>query len=109
MSFVNGERGRSIGDVGLGIKAVSSPLLPIVVLAFVSLRLLTWMCVSLERLSLAKIQPGRTPFGKHLNFLSLSLLQGRCKAAMERFYFNVRSGKCETFVYGGCGGNEVRT
>ncbi|XP_064484446.1 BPTI/Kunitz domain-containing protein-like [Ornithodoros turicata] len=31
---------------------------------------------------------------------------GNCLAAFERWFFNVNSGRCETFVYGGCGGNE---
>ncbi|KAK2839502.1 hypothetical protein Q5P01_013242 [Channa striata] len=30
---------------------------------------------------------------------------GPCKAIKERFFFNVDSGKCELFEYGGCGGN----
>lgn len=31
---------------------------------------------------------------------------GRCRAYFERFYFNTKTGECETFVWGGCGGNE---
>ncbi|ESO96956.1 hypothetical protein LOTGIDRAFT_115215, partial [Lottia gigantea] len=31
---------------------------------------------------------------------------GMCKGYFPRFYFNHKSGKCEGFVYGGCGGNE---
>ncbi|XP_075555251.1 boophilin-G2-like [Dermacentor variabilis] len=31
---------------------------------------------------------------------------GSCNQQLERWYYNVQSGKCETFVYGGCGGNE---
>uniref|UniRef100_A0ABM5EPV0 BPTI/Kunitz domain-containing protein-like n=1 Tax=Pogona vitticeps TaxID=103695 RepID=A0ABM5EPV0_9SAUR len=30
---------------------------------------------------------------------------GSCKASMPRYYFNVRSRRCEEFIYGGCGGN----
>eukprot|EP00054_Salpingoeca_dolichothecata_P028024 m.209432 g.209432 ORF g.209432 m.209432 type:complete len:1116 (-) comp26104_c0_seq3:129-3476(-) len=30
---------------------------------------------------------------------------GMCRAALLRYYFNSKSGKCETFSYGGCGGN----
>ncbi|XP_030065967.1 tissue factor pathway inhibitor isoform X2 [Microcaecilia unicolor] len=30
---------------------------------------------------------------------------GLCKATLERFYFNIYSRKCESFEYGGCGGN----
>uniref|UniRef100_A0A3Q3BFU0 Tissue factor pathway inhibitor n=1 Tax=Kryptolebias marmoratus TaxID=37003 RepID=A0A3Q3BFU0_KRYMA len=30
---------------------------------------------------------------------------GPCKAIKERFFFNVNTGRCEIFEYGGCGGN----
>jgi hypothetical protein len=30
---------------------------------------------------------------------------GPCLAALPRFYFNSKTGKCEKFVYGGCQGN----
>ena len=30
---------------------------------------------------------------------------GPCRAYFIRYYYNWRSGKCEKFVYGGCGGN----
>jgi len=29
-----------------------------------------------------------------------------CEAAFPRFFFNKKTGKCEKFVYGGCGGNK---
>ncbi|CAN7939881.1 unnamed protein product, partial [Ixodes hexagonus] len=31
--------------------------------------------------------------------------QGPCKAYMPRWFFNVDTGACERFIYGGCGGN----
>ena len=31
---------------------------------------------------------------------------GVCRAALPRWYYNIISGKCEQFIYGGCGGNE---
>jgi len=30
---------------------------------------------------------------------------GECDATIERWYHNVNNGACETFVWGGCGGN----
>lgn len=30
---------------------------------------------------------------------------GPCDAAIPRFWFNASAGRCEPFVYGGCGGN----
>ena len=30
---------------------------------------------------------------------------GLCKALIPRFYFDSRIGRCQTFNYGGCGGN----
>lgn len=30
---------------------------------------------------------------------------GPCKAIKERYFFNVDTGICELFEYGGCGGN----
>ncbi|XP_029967324.1 tissue factor pathway inhibitor a [Salarias fasciatus] len=31
---------------------------------------------------------------------------GDCKAIKDRFFFNINTGRCEVFEYGGCGGNE---
>ncbi|XP_067122223.1 papilin-like [Centruroides vittatus] len=31
---------------------------------------------------------------------------GPCRAAFPRFYYNQKSGRCESFIYGGCQGNE---
>ena len=33
---------------------------------------------------------------------------GRCLAYIPSYYFDVESGRCESFVYGGCGGNNNR-
>lgn len=33
---------------------------------------------------------------------------GPCRASLPRFFFNVLTGQCEAFVYGGCRGNENR-
>ena len=31
---------------------------------------------------------------------------GPCIAAFKRFYYDVRDGRCHSFVFGGCGGNQ---
>jgi hypothetical protein len=31
---------------------------------------------------------------------------GHCRGAIPRWYHNSRTGECESFIYGGCGGNE---
>ncbi|XP_064632992.1 papilin-like isoform X2 [Lineus longissimus] len=31
---------------------------------------------------------------------------GRCMARLSRYYYNARTGSCQRFFYGGCGGNE---
>ena len=36
----------------------------------------------------------------------LSSETGMCRAAIPRFFFNSASGSCESFIYGGCGGND---
>ncbi|ESO97997.1 hypothetical protein LOTGIDRAFT_100237, partial [Lottia gigantea] len=30
---------------------------------------------------------------------------GRCRAAILRYYFNSTTGRCESFIFGGCQGN----
>lgn len=30
---------------------------------------------------------------------------GPCKAAIQKFYYNANTRRCEQFTYGGCGGN----
>ena len=31
--------------------------------------------------------------------------RGRCLASIQNYYYNSKTGKCEKFIYGGCGGN----
>lgn len=33
---------------------------------------------------------------------------GLCRARIPSYFYNTTSGKCEEFIYGGCGGNENR-
>ncbi|GIX87999.1 papilin [Caerostris darwini] len=37
---------------------------------------------------------------------SLMKIVGPCRGRSERYFFNIRSGKCEKFLYSGCMGNE---
>ncbi|XP_059058844.1 PI-stichotoxin-She2a-like [Achroia grisella] len=36
---------------------------------------------------------------------SLRIQRGLCYASFERFGYDADTGKCESFIYGGCGGN----
>lgn len=38
-------------------------------------------------------------------FCSLAAASGQCLASLTRYYFDAKSGTCQTFLYGGCGGN----
>ena len=33
---------------------------------------------------------------------------GLCRAYIPSYFYNITSGNCEQFIYGGCGGNENR-
>ncbi|KER24423.1 hypothetical protein T265_07899 [Opisthorchis viverrini] len=48
----------------------------------------------------------RGPVGSKRGKCELQRDPGPCKENQERFFFNISSEKCETFSYGGCGGNE---
>ncbi|XP_052579683.1 kunitz-type protease inhibitor 3 [Peromyscus californicus insignis] len=37
---------------------------------------------------------------------SLPVEKGQCQAMVLRWYYSTKSGRCERFGYGGCGGNE---
>ena len=37
---------------------------------------------------------------------SLSISKGTCKATLRRFYFDMRTGTCKLFIFGGCQGIE---
>ncbi len=37
---------------------------------------------------------------------TLSVQRGRCLGNHARFYFDIASGRCLDFIYGGCEGNE---
>ena len=37
---------------------------------------------------------------------TLPVAVGPCRAAIPRFFYNAERGECESFIYGGCNGNE---
>jgi len=39
-------------------------------------------------------------------FCSLPAESGLCLAALRRWFYNEKTGRCQEFTYGGCGGNE---
>ncbi|XP_076464212.1 papilin-like isoform X2 [Babylonia areolata] len=46
--------------------------------------------------------------GKQNEICSLPAQTGLCRAYIPSFFFNSTSGQCQSFVYGGCGGNQNR-
>ena len=32
--------------------------------------------------------------------------RGKCRGGFIRYYYNTETGDCESFIYGGCGGND---
>jgi hypothetical protein len=40
-----------------------------------------------------------------INVCNLPRKPGPCKGAFPRYYFDIKSGKCKKFIYGGCQGN----
>uniref|UniRef100_A0A8C7WRQ1 BPTI/Kunitz inhibitor domain-containing protein n=1 Tax=Oryzias sinensis TaxID=183150 RepID=A0A8C7WRQ1_9TELE len=37
---------------------------------------------------------------------TLAPVTGPCEALFERYFYNFKKGRCEIFIYGGCGGNQ---
>eukprot|EP01083_Nonionella_stella_P171913 588376_1 len=64
----------------------------------------------------SKSQPSTTaePYGttalttRDIDFCRLPSQTGRCRGAFPRFFYDSGTEKCETFNYGGCGGNQNR-
>nr|AMP44642.1 conotoxin [Conus betulinus] len=58
-------------------------------------------------LAICLLAPGAAASRRHvlLNVCILPAITGPCKASMQRYYFDVTSYNCKTFIYGGCLGN----
>ncbi|CAG2258061.1 BPTI/Kunitz domain-containing protein [Mytilus edulis] len=39
---------------------------------------------------------------------TLPVMKGSCQASIPNYYYNTKTGQCEKFMYGGCGGNDNR-
>lgn len=48
----------------------------------------------------------RCSANKRIDICSLPMEVGVCRALIPKYYFNKETGNCESFGYGGCGGNE---
>ncbi|KAK5614019.1 hypothetical protein CRENBAI_012246 [Crenichthys baileyi] len=62
----------------------------------------------LDSFSSAQLSSGHGGYPDPIIFDELCALKdepGPCKAIKDRYFFNVNSGSCELFEYGGCGGN----
>ena len=44
--------------------------------------------------------------GGAVDICNLPSDSGPCEGHMPHWFFNSKSGKCEKFIYGGCGGND---
>lgn len=42
------------------------------------------------------------------SFCAMKAEDGPCKAMIRSYFFNIFTGQCEKFIYGGCGGNQNR-
>lgn len=62
--------------------------------------------VALTALAACAARPASDSAGRnsYQDRCSLAPHAGECRAAMVRFYYNSASGRCQTFLWGGCGG-----
>ena len=63
--------------------------------------LVTVFCIRAPCPQLVSCQPKENP-------CNLKPDPGTCKAYIPSYFFNSTSGRCEKFIYGGCGGNDNR-
>uniref|UniRef100_A0A8C0DH17 BPTI/Kunitz inhibitor domain-containing protein n=1 Tax=Balaenoptera musculus TaxID=9771 RepID=A0A8C0DH17_BALMU len=73
------------------------------------------LCLSIALLVLLGTLVACTPGGKHKSharagsqpaFCLEPQYAGPCKAQKVRYFYNAKSGQCETFMYGGCRGKK---
>ena len=60
-----------------------------------------YACFVAALLALSGCQAGQEKLPEQC---SLKPESGRCRAAIERFWFDPQSGTCKAFIWGGCGG-----
>ena len=51
-------------------------------------------------------QEARSEYDVAQRLCTLPVAVGPCRAAIPRFFYNAERGECESFIYGGCNGNE---
>ena len=51
-------------------------------------------------------QEARSEYDVAYGLCTLPVAVGPCRAAIPRFFYNAEKGECESFIYGGCNGNE---
>ncbi len=52
----------------------------------------------------ARPTPGPERRNSNQDRCDLAPYVGECRAAMPRFYYNSAAGRCDSFLWGGCGG-----
>ena len=51
-------------------------------------------------------QEARSEYDVAYRLCTLPVAVGPCRAAIPRFFYDAERGECESFIYGGCNGNE---
>ena len=62
-----------------------------------------WTCIYVHNLKNLYFSAGEMVDSGHI--CSLPPKTGPCRAQIPRYYHNIETGECETFIYGGCQGN----
>ena len=71
----------------------------------ISCELKTAACMAIHSIFICIYHTYMYTVASRANVCGLPSDQGPCKANAQRYFYNVQSGECEVFVYGGCQGN----